>query len=185
MRWQWIGVADLVGLQPGAAVSHFGTKRDVENQIPDRRKCLLGMPFGTKEENILAVAPMRQLASLRQMDCVMLAQRDHAGRNWEAPGAGRMAREKLAGRYVRKLPAAPFCEAENAVYGRCHPPAAGRTGLTHPAPRASSPILRTSSAGARRTRTTGRRLCRDQKMRGGMTGCRPEFQTRAPGCARR
>ena len=68
VRWQWIGVADLVGLQPGAAVSQFGTKRDVENQIPDRRKCLLGMPFGTKEENILAVAPMRQLVGLRQVD---------------------------------------------------------------------------------------------------------------------
>jgi hypothetical protein len=31
-------------------------------------------------------------------------------------------------------------------------------------------ILRTSSAGAKRTCTTGRRLCRDRRMRGGITG---------------
>jgi hypothetical protein len=31
-------------------------------------------------------------------------------------------------------------------------------------------IRRTSFAGARQTRTTGRRSCRDQRMRAGMTG---------------
>ena len=46
-------------------------------------------------------------------------------------------------------------------------------------------IRHTSSAGGRRTRTSGRRSCRDRRMKGGMTGCGLKHQTSAPSRARR